>query len=302
MLLAVFVFLMNGCAKKEEAIASQPAITLPQEEASLSQLGGLCSDDEDCMAFCQNNREDCEEYCRRIRDDLCLIIFPLEKQEQPSLQQPEAEEGGVEPILQNFGVEIDAWDKTTNLAGDLYFSRDILFEDDYVLSKWVFVEFGAQGQRKQDSLKNIEYWFFVPQETDVRAPIGGVVKIGFFEHTQDWGISFYSLKDSEWIVSIEHVVDVKVKDGDVVRAGDVVAKAAPRVNDELAMIELAVWTGGRSIYKYCPFDFLEESLKLVYEEKLVKLARDWEEFVGKEIYAEDEWVSPGCLVDRIKEV
>ena len=109
-------------------------------------------------------------------------------------------------------------------------------------------------------------------------------------------------ENSEWIVSYEHVVDVKVKNGDSVKAGDVVAKAAPRIKEGIAMTEMAVWTGGqKGIYKYCPFDFLDESLKPTYEEKLTRLAKDWEEFINKEVYDEDAWVSPGCLVNKIKE-
>ena len=75
-----------------------------------------------------------------------------------------------------------------------------------------------------------------------------------------------------------------------------------KINDKIAMTELAVWTGGiNGIYKYCPFDFLDENFKPVYEEKLNRLVRDWEEFIGKDVYYQDAWVSPGCLVDKIKE-
>ena len=181
------------------------------------------------------------------------------------------------------------------------FSSDILFEDQNVLSEWVFVEFGAKGQRKNDESKNIEYWFFVPIGTEVKAPVDGTVEVGFFKHTQDWGINFYHKDNREWIVSYEHVVDVKVNDGDRVKAGDIVARAAPRIGNKVAMTELAVWKGGQHIYKYCPFDFLAEELKPSYKEKINRLSVDWEEFVGKDVYAQEEWVSPGCLFHNITE-
>ncbi|MBI2079261.1 hypothetical protein HYT84_00730 [Candidatus Micrarchaeota archaeon] len=182
------------------------------------------------------------------------------------------------------------------------FSKKLLFEDNYVMNKWAFVEFGAKGQRKDDPAgSNIEYWFYVPMETEVRAPVDGTVQIGFFEHTQDWGINFYP-EGSEWIVSFEHVVNLAVKDGDYVKAGDIVAEAAPRINNEIAMVELAVWKGGAGIYKFCPFEFLDESLKSTYEEKINRLATDWEEFVGKDIYKQKDWVAPGCLLHNVTEV
>ena len=263
-----------------------------------SSLGSLCSGEEECKEFCSNNIGQCENYCKGNENELCRIIFPAEENQ---VQQP-AEDN--KPVLKNFGFNIEPWDKNTNRAGDLIFSKDIVFEDPNILSEWVFVEFGGQGQRKSDpASRNIEYWFFVPLGTNVMAPIDGIITdVGFFEHTQDWGINFQLKENSKWIVSFEHVIDVKVKKGDVVKAGDIVAKAAPRINNNIAMTELAVWTGGRDgIYKYCPFDFLDENLKPVYEEKLKRLADDWEKFIGKDVYDQYAWVSPGCLVDKIKE-
>jgi len=231
-----------------------------------------------------------------------IIQNPPEEKYQET-QIPEEKIEDKPPILKNLGVAIAPWNKQTNLAGDLIFTKDLLFEDDYIVNKWVFVEFGVQGQRKNDPNKNIEYWFFVPLKTKVRAPMDGIVDVSFFEHTKDWGINFRSKENSNWIVSFEHVVNVMVKNGDFVKAGDIVAEAAPRstFNNKLAMFEMAVWKGGVNIYKYCPFDFLDEPLKPVYEEKINQLAKDWEEFLGKNTYDQEKWVSPGCLVEIIKE-
>ncbi|MEK7147830.1 MAG: hypothetical protein AAB758_00875, partial [Patescibacteria group bacterium] len=119
-------------------------------------------------------------------------------------------------------------------------------------------------------------------------------------HTQDWGVSLVP-KGSSWIVSFEHLVNLRVKEGDVVKVGDIVGEAAPRFGNAIAMVELAVWTGGQSIIKYCPFSFLDESLKPIYGEKIRQLASDWESFAGMDVYREENWVLPGCLVDKIVE-
>ncbi len=133
--------------------------------------------------------------------------------------------------------------------------------------------------------------------TEISVPIDGRVQVVFFDHSQDWGISIVH-EGPNWIVSFEHLVNVKLKDGDFVKSGDIVGEASPRntFNDEIAMTELAVWIGGKNIVKCCPFIFLDESLKPLYKEKINNLASDWEEFIGKDVYKQEDWIQPGCLV------
>lgn len=205
------------------------------------------------------------------------------------------------PVLKNLGVNIEPLNKQTNLAGDLLFDQGVVYDDGRVANDKVFLDFGHKDKYRTDSPGNIEYWFYVPLNTKVRAPVSGTVQVGFIEHTKDWGINIVSGKDYQWIVSFEHLVNLTVKDGDLVNVGDVVGDAGPRIANRIAMVELAVWTGGQSILKYCPYDFLEESLKPIYKEKINQLAKDWEEFIGKDIYKQEVWVAPGCLMDKIIE-
>ncbi len=206
------------------------------------------------------------------------------------------------PVLMNLGLDIEPLNKETNLAGDLIFSKSLVYDDGRVSGDRVFVDFGDKGKYYQDGIGNVEYWFHVPLNTKVKAPTDGVVKIDYFEHTEDWGVSILP-KDSDLIVSFEHLVNLMVKDGDYVAVGEFIGEAAPRntFDDKIAMTELAVWKGGSTIMKYCPFDYLDESLKPVYQEKLNKLATEWEEFIGKDVYEQEKWVSPGCLVSSIQE-
>lgn len=340
-LLAVSFIVISGCAQREEIGTSEGTEDIsetnenippqqveiqeasppvqntsiqddtesPPSISSIPQLGTLCSGEEGCSRFCLNNRGRCEAYCQENPgNELCEKVFTEEDsgilEEQIINEYENVERQAQLPVLKNLGVNIGPWNRQTDRAGDLIFTEDILFEDDYIRSEWVFIEFGGTGQRKSDSIgSNIEYWFFVPLGTEVRAPVDGIVQIGFFEHTQDWGINFYPGEEREWIVSFEHVVDLKVKDGDRVQAGDVVAEAAPRIDPDIAMVELAVWKGGRDgIYKFCPFDFLDESLKPEYEEKINRLAKDWEDLIGRDVYEQEDWVAPGCLLHNITEV
>ena len=204
------------------------------------------------------------------------------------------------PVLKNLGINIEPWDKQTNRAGDLIFTRDLLFDDGRVSNDRPFVEFGySDGLRE---LPWIEYWFHVPLGTEVRAPADGTVTVDFFDHTQDWGVNIR--QGNEWTVSFEHLVNVAVEDGQYITAGEIIGEAAPRntFGDKIAMTELAVWKGGRDgIVKYCPFSYLDDSLKPVYEEKINQLVGDWEDFLNKDIYNQEDWVEPGCLLESIIE-
>lgn len=229
-----------------------------------------------------------------VMDNLNEAIKNNEKYEEANKKKS--------PVLKNLGIDIKPLDKETNLAGDLIFSKALVYDDGRVSGDKVFVDFGAKDKYRTDSIGNVEYWYHVPLNTKIRAPIGGEVKVDYFEHTKDWGVNIHT-QDSEVIVSFEHLVNVLVKDGDHIAAEDFIGEAAPRntFNNKIAMTELAVWRGGKNITKYCPYDYLDESLKPIYKEKLEKVASEWEEFIGKEVYQQENWVAPGCIVRSIKE-
>ena len=206
------------------------------------------------------------------------------------------------PILSNLGVAIEPLNKQTNKAGDLFFTKQLLFDDGRISNDKVFVDFGSEDKYLGDSTGTIEYWFYVPLKTQVISPIAGRVRISYIEHTKDWSVNI-NYPGSEYIVSFEHLVNVNLKEGNNVDVGDALGEASPRntFNNNIAMVELAVWKGGKNIIKFCPFDFLEESIKLVYSEKINLLANEWEDFINKDVYKQEDWISPGCLKDMIVE-
>lgn len=207
------------------------------------------------------------------------------------------------PVLKNLGISIEAWNKETNRAGDFTFTKKLVFNDGFISNEKVFAEFGEFEHEIKNPTRSIEYWFFLSPGAKVRAPVDGVAGISFIEHTKDWAVNI-KIPQSEFIVSFEHLMNLGVKNGDIVKAGDIIGEAAPRnfFGENLSFTELAVWTGGRGgIFKYCPFNFLDDSLRPLYEAKLNRLTKDWEEFIGKDVYRQEDWVAPGCLVDNIQE-
>ncbi len=283
----------------------------PITKTPFTGMEGLCTTAEKCNEFCQNNYGRCKQYCNsNPQHPICLKSFSFGQgkqdggtgpwQQAPAATRPTPAGGGKPPVLSNLAFEIAPWDKGTNKAGDLIFTKKLLFNDGRVSNDKVFVEFG-HSDTSRPGMPWVEYWFFVPLGTKVRAPAGGSAKVSFFEHTNDWGINIDN--GSGWEVGLEHLAKVNVKSGDVVKAGDIVGEAAPRktFNNEIAMTELAVFRGGVQVEKFCPFQFLEDSLKSEYSQKLTRLAKDWEEFIGKDVYQEEKWVAPGCLMEKIIE-
>ena len=86
-LLAISLLLISGCAQQEKLSKGLAEgiekVEMPSTPPSQG-LGNLCSGEEECRDFCQNNRGQCEEYCKGNENELCLVIFLPEKAEEVS--------------------------------------------------------------------------------------------------------------------------------------------------------------------------------------------------------------------------
>ena len=104
---------------------------------------------------------------------------------------------------------------------------------------------------------------------------------------------------SELIFETEHVINVKVKKGDKVKAGDVIAEVSDysaHGYDGLGVVEIGVLKGGNPPFHLCPFDYLDESIKEDTIKKIDALKKSWEQYRGDtSLYDESKEVTPGCL-------
>src|SRR3989338_7248834 len=277
-------------AREQSSSRTDAQETLPL--ASNKGLGNLCSGEGECIDFCLNNRGLCEGYCKGNHENgLCALIFPTEQKEKTEkLQQ-------IKPVLKNLGIKIESWDKSTNRAGDF------LFENKNYADNKIFTEFAHKIVNDMGEKLLPEIGFNVPVGTKVVSPIDGVITdVKFYEPSQDYLVYIKTEESSPWIVGFEHIYNVRMKSGERGSAGQELAEVSPSYGrTEFGNVEINVWTGGQSILKYCPFEFLEESLKPLDEEKINRLASDWEEFVGEDIYNQNEWVAPGCLLHNLTE-
>ncbi|MBS3067467.1 hypothetical protein J4450_02090 [Candidatus Micrarchaeota archaeon] len=266
--------------------------TILSNASQIPKLGDLCTGEGECKNFCLSNRGRCESYCKGSKNELCKIIFlPQEETEQTEKLQE------MEPVLKNLGIKIEPWDRKTNMAGDF------LFENKNYVDDKIFTEFAHRVINEMGDKLLPEIGFNVPVGTKVISPIEGVITdVNFFEPSQDYLISIKTHESSPWIVGFEHVYNVRIKPGDKVLVGQELAEVSPSYGKiEFGNVEINVWTGGQNIIKYCPFEFLDNSLKPMYKEKINRLANDWEEFIGKDVYKQEAWVAPGCLLHNITE-
>lgn len=278
-LVFIFIFVSSGCTQQEsistEMIPEEVVSPLENrtlfQEIEQAEINNFSAPNTTALPSAPNQPERKRESTKKISEK--------------------------KPVLKNFGIRIEPWDKKTNRAGDF------LFENKNYVDNKIFTEFGHKIVNEMGEKLLPEIGFNVPVGTLVISPIVGVVTdVKLYEPSQDYILFMKTEENSDWIVGFEHVYKVKVKAGDKVVVSQELAEVSPSYGrTEFGNVEINVWTGGQNIIKFCPFEFLDESLKPIYEEKINQLAQDWEEFISKDIYQQKDWVAPGCLLHNLTE-
>lgn len=214
---------------------------------------------------------------------------------------PEAPKKTGDLVLYNIGVNLEEYSPATNKAGDFLFTKTI--GDHY--SNKALLEFGAEltGPGGTDVMPHPTY--FLPRGTKVFSPVNGKVEdVRSQAESNDYELVIVPDGFSSWRISLDHIINVLAKKGDIVETGDIIGQVAPSnssaVPPELGWVELQVWKESsffwqREMLATCPFLLLEEGKKQDIALKITKLAEDWENFLGKDVYKQEKWVSPGCL-------
>lgn len=96
---------MSGCVQEETFIKeteesnkeSQIKVQEEQQKENIPAagvgLGNLCSGEDECISFCQNNRGQCEDYCKRNNEnELCKKVFPQEGSDNNAGAQEKSQE------------------------------------------------------------------------------------------------------------------------------------------------------------------------------------------------------------------
>lgn len=186
--------------------------------------------------------------------------------------------------LKSIGVEFSDFKFT---RGKLQFGR-------------IFMPYGfyIQGGIGNPSKYNPQPTFVVPLGTPVRSLVDGVVANIITVWSGDYSIQVTADgKMQKWVYETEHVINPKVKVGDRVTAGEIIAevsafdKGAP---SGYGTVEIGVLKGGNSPQHVCPFAYLDDSIKEEAFAKIKTLFKSWQDYVGDQtLYGETK--VPGCL-------
>jgi hypothetical protein len=206
--------------------------------------------------------------------------------------------GGVEQEsevkIEHIGINLAPYDPETNTVGDIVFTEETLSEYDMPYFDYGFqVEASSAGPAR----KNPQPTFIVPLGTKVHSLVDGVVVNVPKLYSDDYSIHVQASEDSEMIFELEHVINVTVKVGDTVKAGDVLGEVSDYDAHNyagLGLYEIGILIPGNPPSHICPFLYLDDSIKDETNEALLSLYKAWNEYRGKQIYDEN-LETPGCI-------
>lgn len=208
--------------------------------------------------------------------------------------------GGAEPPasavkIKHLGVNLAAYDASTNRAGDFQFTRENMSFNLLFFNFGFVVPANSVGPEKV----NPQPTFILPMGTKVHALIDGEVVSITKLYSNDYSVMLKG-PGSDLIFELEHVINVTVKVGDQVRAGDVVAEVSGYDAHNYAgmgLVEIGILnaTSGGTPTHLCPFDYLDESIRATTLQNISALQQAWETYRGdSNLYDQAAEVIAGC--------
>lgn len=226
-------------------------------------------------------------------------VFRLiqEKNSTYTAENSQAKAASSKVKIKSLPLKIDTYDPATGKAGDLMFPEKPFDSGvpDLILMGYGYVV-PAELTPNKKSKTNPQPTFIAPVGTKVRALIDGEVVAVNSLYSKDHTIHMKG-DGSDLIFETEHVINVKVKVGDKVKAGTEIAEVSDystRGYAGLGLVEIGVLKGGKVPTHLCTFDFLDDSIKQDSLKKIAQLEKDWEAFRNKtDLYGNE--VTPGCI-------
>lgn len=198
--------------------------------------------------------------------------------------------------LKSIGVNLDYYDPKTGKAGDFKFTKAKLQFNRLFMGYGFFIPASSTSPDK----KNPQPTFILPLGTPVRSLVDGIVADIPTVWSGDYSIQITDTgKLERWIYETEHVLNPKVKVGDKVRAGQIIAevsnfdRGAP---EGFGAVEIGLLHGGGDgpPEHVCPFAYLDDSIKEETFAKMRDFFKSWEEYLSiHTLYEESN--TPGCL-------
>lgn len=208
----------------------------------------------------------------------------------------------VSPVkIKSLPLAIDKYNAATGMAGDIKFVKESFSQGtpDMIMMGYGFQVPALDGSQGKT---NPQPTFLAPAGTKVHALIDGKVVAIPTLYSKDFSIHMQG-KGSQLIFETEHVMNVTVKVGDQVKAGDVIAEVSTYDAKNIAglgLVEIGVLQAGSDNppTHLCTFDFLDDSIKAATLGKITQLETDWETFRGKtDLYGKEPIA--GCLTHDV---
>lgn len=188
--------------------------------------------------------------------------------------------------LQNFGLRT---------LDDVLVSKDALRDYDSRGLKGFYVFGDTLGNNDPRKNPNFEFASVKPG-APVVASIDGVIT--FIKEQSDSGDSEVMLQPKDgsvWTIGYDHLVKLKVKKGDRVKAGDVLGEPAVQGNG-LLRFEIQINKDSGSTLHICPSTLLASSKSTALLAELKTMQEKWNTVAGMNLYNTSQQSPIGCLV------
>src|SRR3989344_5821362 len=197
-------------------------------------------------------------------------------------------------LIKSIGVNLDYYNSATNRAGDFLFTKEKLQFGRLFMGYGFFIPLSEASPAKY----NPQPTFILPLGTPARSLVDGIVVSIPVLWSGDYSVQVTENgKIEKWIYETEHIINPKVKVGDKVIAGQVIAEVS-NYNKNLpgfGIVEIGILKGGNPPQHICPFSYLDPSIKEETFKKIKALYKSWEEYIrNTALYSEDEPVT-GCV-------
>ena len=199
--------------------------------------------------------------------------------------------------LKSIGFDLDYYNPATGMAGDIKFEHYNFFADEIVGI------FGQHDPRSQDpAVRNPQPTFVLAAGTKIQSLVDGVVANVKTLYSGDSTIMVTTdgTLDSNFIYETEHVINVRVKKGDHVKGGQVIAEVSPHgaPGPGIGIVDIGILhPQGSEAGHVCPFQYMDDSIKNDINKKLTALYQSWNQYEGKQVYNPSTFVSPGCVTE-----
>jgi len=193
-----------------------------------------------------------------------------------------------DPELINLSVIFADYDAGTGKAGDFDFLATGTIDA---------IPFYVFGSPLPSGNLNPTFEYLVNEDAAILSPITGTVsEIDYRSEHLDYSITIIPSDATDWIVALDHVLNVSITVGDIVPAGQQIGTAGTWFGG-LGRTELQVINNVNGL-SYCPFAVFDSNLKITFQQKVTNLMNQWETYINNpDIYDQDSMVYPGCLIE-----